>query len=188
MVALMPKISSLGWEQSMPFVISAFFNEIEEEMTSDQVAKMSPSTQLIENLVFEFAVESSILTRDCFEHAGIVFTSFDKADASKGKLGGCVKLEAAFDDRKKSAEYPEGEVIVSTLDADKSGDTSKAVADSVVHSFKKLILDNAAVCGITTYSGGAGQSSRWPSVSSRRTCWLMELSLEIALCTISIWN
>ena len=71
-------------------------------------------------------------------------------------MGGCVKLAAAFDERRKSDEYPDGEVIVATLDADKSGDTSKEVADYVLHSFKKLVLDKSAVWEITTDSGGGG--------------------------------
>jgi hypothetical protein len=80
----------------------------------------------------------------------------NKADASKGLRGGCVKLGSTFDSRRKSKAFPDGEVIVCTLDEDKTGNTSLEVAQSVVHSFKKLNLILAVVWGITTDSGGGG--------------------------------
>jgi hypothetical protein len=117
---------------------------------------MSPSRETMENLVFEFAAESCMPARDAFEKSTIVYTAFDKVDSTKGKMGGCVKLGTAFDTWQVSDDYPDGEVIVAVLDADKSGDLSKEVAESVVHSFKKFKLKDAALCGITTDSGGGG--------------------------------
>jgi hypothetical protein len=157
MVALMPHISSLSWEQSIAMMYGALLHDIgEHNVTTEQLANMSPSRETMENLVFEFAVESCMLTRDAFEKSTIVYTAFDKTDSAKGKMGGCVKLGAAFDTRQVSADYPDGEVIVAVLDADKSGDSSKEVAESIVLSFKRFKLKDAHLCGITTDSGGGG--------------------------------
>jgi hypothetical protein len=157
MVALMPRTSSLSWEQIIPMVYGALLHDVgEHDMTAEQLANMSPSRETMENLVFEFAVESCMLTRDAFEKSTIVYTAFDKADSAKEKMGGCVKLGAAFDTQQVSDDYPDGEVIVAVLDADKSGDSSKEVAESIVHSFKKFKLKDAVLCSLTTDSGGGG--------------------------------
>jgi hypothetical protein len=156
LVAYQPKTSSLSWEQTIPIVLGAFLFDIGSDVSAEQLAAIAPTRQTMENLLFEFAVESAMLTRDAFEHSKVIYTAFDKADSSKGLHGGCVKLGATFDSRRKSEAFPDGEVIVCTLDADKTGDSSMEVGQSVVHSFNKLCLISAILWGITTDSGGGG--------------------------------
>jgi hypothetical protein len=193
LIAYQPKTSSLSWEQSIPIILGSFLYDIgHQDISGEQLSGMSPSRQTLENLVFEFAVESAMLTRDSFEHGKILYTAFDKADATKGLQGGCVKLGSTFDSRCKSEAFPDGEVIVCTLDADKTGDTSMEVAQSVVHSFKKLCLISAVVWGITTDSGGGGtvESVAKALVALRllvkighlvANCTLHNLNLELAV-------
>ena len=156
LVAYQPKTSSLSWEQTIAIVLGAFLFDIGSDVSGEQLADISPTRQTMENLLFEFAVESAMLTRDAFEHGKVIYTAFDKADSSKGLHGGCVKLGATFDSRRKSEAFPDGEVIVCTLDADKTGNSSMEVGQSVVHSFNKLCLVSAILWGITTDSGGGG--------------------------------
>jgi hypothetical protein len=83
----------LSWEQSIPIILGSFLYDIgQQDISGEQLAGMSPSRQTIENVLFEFAVKSAMLTRDSFEHGKILYTAFDKADATKGLQGGCVKI------------------------------------------------------------------------------------------------
>jgi hypothetical protein len=159
LIAFHPKISSLAWEQVPVFILAAFIIEIGGPLDFEQLYNISPSRQTAENLVFDFAIDSAMVFSDSINHSKIYYASHDKADSSKGKNGGCVKLLAGFDDRLTSEEHPDGQVVVGTVDADKSGDTSADVAQNVSHSVRKLELDENAKChGITSDSGGGGNT------------------------------
>jgi hypothetical protein len=90
--------------------------------------------------------------------AGTYFLSFDKVDVSKGKMGhGCVKIMSRFDGTLISHEYPDEQVLTLVLEADKTGGTSKDVADGMAYLMKKLCLTAIVVgAGATTDSGGGG--------------------------------
>jgi hypothetical protein len=87
-----------------------------------------------------FAADTMMICVHSLERAGTYFLSFDKADASKGKMGGCVKIVSWFDETLISHEYPDGRVLTLVLDTDKTGGTSKDVADGMAYSMKKLCL------------------------------------------------
>jgi hypothetical protein len=70
--------------------------------------------------------------------------SFDKVDASKGKMGGCVKLLSWFDETLTSNEYP------------RTGGNSKDVADGMAYSMKKLGLTKLVIGGGATPDSGGG--------------------------------
>jgi hypothetical protein len=93
------------------------------------------------------------------ERAGYFSLSFDKADKSKGKMDGCVKLASWSDKTLNKALFPDGQVLMMSLDTDKTGDTSKDIAEGVKFSLDKLYLSktNLPICiSFTTDSGGGG--------------------------------
>jgi len=97
------------------------------------------------------------LFRESVSRAKFYGLAFDKGDKSKGKYGGCVKLLSHVDRYAKNASYPDSQIQIMTLDADKTGDDSSDVASGVTYSVKKLQLPagTAGVAG-TTDSGGGG--------------------------------
>jgi hypothetical protein len=63
--------------------------------------------------------------------------AFDKSDKSKGKNGGCVKLLSHVDEYARNPSYPDSQIQIMTLDADKTGDDSSDVASGVTYSVNK---------------------------------------------------
>jgi hypothetical protein len=155
-LAFQPKISSLAWEGIFPFIVGSFLIDIGHAVDSEQLANMTPCRQTIENILLDFAVESAMLVSDAINHSRIFYISYDKADSNKG-MGGCVKLGATWDFRLETEEFPDGRPVVATIDADKSGDSSIEVAESVSHSINKMDLNEDTEChGLTSDSGGGG--------------------------------
>jgi hypothetical protein len=157
LIAFLPKVSSLAWEQILPFTLLAYFRLAGVQAELEQLRLLMPKRNTIEALVADFAADSMMICVHSLQRAGIYYLSFDKVDASKGKMGGCVKIMSWFDETLTSNEYPDGQVLTLVLDADKTGGNSKDVADGVVYSIQKLGLSELVVGGgATTDSGGGG--------------------------------
>jgi hypothetical protein len=157
LIAFQPKVSSLAWEQILPFSLYAYFMSTGINVELEQLRLLCPKRNTMEALVKDFAADTMMICVHSLERAGTYFLSFDKADASKGKMGGCVKIVSWFDETLISHEYPDGQVLTLVLDADKTGGTSKDVADGVAYSMKKLCLSALVFgAGATTDSGGGG--------------------------------
>jgi hypothetical protein len=157
LIAFLLKVSSLAWEQMLPFSLQAFFKSTGINADFEQLRLLCPKRNTIENLIKDFGADTMLICIHSLERAGTYYLSFDKADASKGKMGGCVKIVSWFDETLISDEYPDGQVLTMVLDCDKTGGTSKDVADGVAYSMKKLCLSAlVSGAGATTDSGGGG--------------------------------
>ena len=158
LLASVPKVSALGLEQIFPIFSMTLLQDMGIPVTVEQALNMSPSASLMPKLIDEFATASMMVTADVIKKASHQYISFDKADASKGALGGCAKLVSVWDSSDKDEDFPDGKVFCVPLDGDKCGDSSEAVAKCVQHSIRKLGLDNADTMmnGVTTDSGGGG--------------------------------
>ena len=157
LVANHPKIAALAWEQIVPFILRAFLLNYDFDVPIERLACVCPCRTTIENNLRRFATDSVLVCIKSIEDCGNYSLSFDKADKSKGKMGGCIKVVATFDLKLIWIEFPDGEVRTMQLDADKTGDSSKDVAAGVAFSMKKLNLsENVLGMGVTTDSGGGG--------------------------------
>ena len=120
---------------------------------------LSPGRTSFDNYLCNFAAHQFLLAAVCIKKAGYYSLSFDKGDAAKGKMGGCVKIISWSDTSLKTEKFLDGQVQTFTLDADKTGGSSEDVADGIKFSMAKLCLNelNKPECtSFTTDSGGGG--------------------------------
>jgi hypothetical protein len=117
LIAFLPKVSSLAWEQILPFSLLAYFHSAGIQVELERLRLLCPKRNTIEALVADFAADTMMICIHSLQRAGTYYLSFDKADASKGKMGGCVKLMSWFDETLTSKDYPDGQVLTLVLDA-----------------------------------------------------------------------
>jgi hypothetical protein len=171
-----PTISAIAWEQSIVFILRAFFITSgwgDHPSTSvSELQRICPGTTTIDNLVMDFAAHSQIMSGNSLNGPGSWYLSFDKADKTKGGIGGCMKLTAVHDERLVTPDFPDGQIIVAPLDADKTGDTSEDVAAGVHRSVCRLGLreEKKQASGSTWDSGGGGVGDSVDSRLKVKTC------------------
>ena len=83
MIAWMPKISSLAWEQIFPFIFAAFCEQINVNYTFAELAAAMPSRVTIENLLYEFAAESTMCITATLNRTKSYFLSHNKGESLK---------------------------------------------------------------------------------------------------------
>jgi hypothetical protein len=187
----LPNISGVAMEIVFPFVLHTYFELAGIDVEMETLRLLSPSRTTFDNYIRDFAAYQFLLAAVCIERAGFYSLSFDKGDAAKGKMGGCVKLVGWTAADLKTAKFLDGQVQVFTLDADKTGGSSEEVAAGIQFSMAKLCLDeeHPPKCkSFTTDSGGGGtvESAHRPLVRRRviqnRTlvcnCSLHDINLE----------
>jgi hypothetical protein len=189
----LPNISSVAMETTFPFVLQIYFKFAGIKAELETLRLLSPSRTTFDNHLRDFVANQYLLAAVAIEKAGYYSLSFDKGDAAKGKMGGCVKIISWSDASQKSDDFPDGQVLTFTLDADKTGGSSEDVADGIEFSMAKLCLDpllepECECTSITTDSGGGGtiesvhRPLRVRRVIKKRTlvcnCTLHDLNLE----------
>jgi hypothetical protein len=191
LVTYLPNISSVAMEATFPFVLQIYFAHAGIDVEMETLRLLSPCRTSFDNYLCDFAAHQVLLAAVSIEKAGYYSLSFDKGDAAKGKMGGCVKIISWSDNFLKTEKFPDGQVQTFTLDADKTGGSSVDVADGIKFSMAKLCLNelNEPTCtSFTTDSGGGGpfESVKRPLIGRRVinketlvcNCTLHDLNLE----------
>jgi hypothetical protein len=162
LVACHPTMSATAWEEAVVFILREFFVTSgwgdHPNASVSELQRICPGMTTIDNLVMDFAAHSQVMSTHSLNGPGSWCLSFDKADKTKGGIGGCMKLAAVHDERLVTPNHPDGQIAVALLDANKTGDTLEDVASGVHRSVCRLGLrqEKKQASGSTWDSGGGG--------------------------------